>query len=82
MRALVDSRTIPEVNAGHVHGSLGRVHPDPAVLYLFTEYGIQFVLGSDSHTPVELSERVPQLRAVTGTSDRYPVSEVLRDNQQ
>ncbi|KAA9404934.1 PHP domain-containing protein [Haloarcula hispanica] len=81
-RALADSETVPEVNAGRVHRSLGRVHPDPAMLDLFTEYGIQFVLGSDSHTPAELSQRVPELRTLTETLDRSPVAAVLRDNQQ
>ncbi|GCF15994.1 histidinol-phosphatase [Haloarcula mannanilytica] len=65
-QALAESRTVPEVNAGRVHRSLGRVHPDPGMFELFTEYGIQFVLGSDSHTPSELSQRIPEIRTLTG----------------
>jgi histidinol-phosphatase (PHP family) len=80
-RALTESETIPEVNAGRVHRSLGRVHPDPAMLDLFTEYDIQFVLGSDSHTPSELSQRVPALRTLTETRDLSPVVSEIRDRQ-
>lgn len=81
-RALADSKTVPEVNAGRVHRSLGRVHPDPAILDLFTEYGLRFVLGSDSHTPAELSQRVPELRTLTDSVDLFPAVDVLRDNQR
>ncbi|WP_353633347.1 PHP domain-containing protein (plasmid) [Halobacterium sp. NMX12-1] len=69
VRALTDSETIPEVNAGRVHRSLGRVHPDPGMLELFTEYDIQFVFGSDSHAPAELGQRVPVLRTLADTHD-------------
>lgn len=75
-QALVDSKTVPEVNAGRVHSSLGRVHPDPAIFDLFTEYGIQFVLGSDSHTPAELSQRIPELQTLTETLDLSPVADI------
>jgi histidinol-phosphatase (PHP family) len=73
-RALSDSETVPEVNAGRVHQSLGRVHPDPGMLDLFGEYDTQFVLGSDSHTPSELSRRVPALRTVTERHGLSPVA--------
>jgi len=68
-QALADSRTVPEVNAGRVHRSLGRVHPDPGMFELFTEQGIQFVLGSDSHTPAELSQRISVLRTLVSTQN-------------
>jgi len=60
--ALVDSRTVPEINAGRSFRSLGRVHPNPDVLDVFTDRGIEFVLGSDSHKPDEITRRVPHLR--------------------
>lgn len=59
--ALADSRTVPEVNAGRVDRSLGRVHPDPKMLGQFRAHDVGFVLGSDSHRPGELRSRVPAL---------------------
>ena len=59
--ALADSRTVPEVNAGRVGRSLGRVHPNPEMLAQFHDHDVGFVLGSDSHRPGELTERVPAL---------------------
>jgi len=62
--ALADSETVPEVNAGRVHDSLGRVHPNPAMLDAFLERDVGFALGSDSHSPTEIERRVPALRGV------------------
>jgi histidinol-phosphatase (PHP family) len=73
-RALADSATVPEVNAGRAFRSLGRVHPDPGMLDVFREHGIAFVLGSDSHAPAELERRVPRLRTVADTHDLDPVA--------
>lgn len=72
--ALSDSDIVPEVNAGRALRSLGRVHPDPAIFDVFTDYGVQFVLGSDSHTPDELSRRVPKLRTTVDRHDLSPVA--------
>ncbi|WP_424002164.1 PHP domain-containing protein [Haloarcula salina] len=71
--ALADSRTVPELNAGRVHRSLGRVHPDPAVLDVFREAGVEFVLGTDSHAPAELRKRVPALRDAVRDAGLDPV---------
>jgi|AntRauTorcE11898_2_1112593.scaffolds.fasta_scaffold01144_9 histidinol-phosphatase (PHP family) len=60
--AVANSRTIPEINAGRVFQSLGRVHPDPVVLDMFTARNIRFVLGTDSHTLDEIGRRLPALR--------------------
>ncbi|WP_459193305.1 PHP domain-containing protein [Halosimplex sp. J119] len=68
--ALADADTVPEINAGRVHGSLGRVHPDPEMLDAFQERDVAFVLGTDSHSPAELARRVPVLRTVV---DRHGV---------
>lgn len=68
--ALAESRTVPEINAGRVHRSLGEPHPDPEMLSRFSDHGIEFVLGSDSHRPDEIAERVPALRELT---DRYEI---------
>ncbi|QPV64707.1 PHP domain-containing protein [Halosimplex litoreum] len=67
--ALADSATVPEINAGRVHRSLGRVHPDPAMLDAFREHDVAFVLGSDSHSPAEIERRVPALREVVEDRD-------------
>lgn len=66
--ALANSRTVPEINAGRVHRSLGEPHPDPEMLSRFRDNDLGFVLGTDSHRPDEISERVPVLRELT---DRY-----------
>jgi histidinol-phosphatase (PHP family) len=66
--ALADSRTVPEINAGRVHRSLGRVHPDTEMLSRFCDHGVAFVLGTDSHRPDELTRRVPALEAVSDES--------------
>lgn len=67
--ALADSTIVPELNAGRVNRSLGRPHPDPAMLDVFREYDVQFVLGTDSHRPHEIQERVPVLRRVAREYD-------------
>jgi len=67
--ALVDSRTVPEINAGRAFRSLGHVHPDPDVLDSFTDREVEFVLGSDSHKPDEITRRVPHLRQIAKEYD-------------
>ena len=66
--ALADSRTVPEINAGRVNRSLNQVHPDPELLGCFHDHGVEFVLGTDSHTPDELTTRVPALEAAADWS--------------
>ncbi|WP_251329109.1 PHP domain-containing protein [Haloplanus pelagicus] len=63
--ALADSRTVPELNAGRIDRALGRPHPDPSMFGPFADRDVGFVLGSDSHRPGELTDRVPALRDVT-----------------
>ena len=60
---LAGSETVPEINAGRVNRSLNHPHPNPSMLERFDGHGVAFVLGSDSHRPHELTERVPELRA-------------------
>jgi len=67
--AVAESDVVPEINAGRVHGSLGRVHPNPAMLDAFREAGVAFVLGTDSHAPAQLDERIPVLRGVVVDRD-------------
>lgn len=67
--SLAHSRTVPELNAGRVNRSLGRPHPDPSMLDVFDAHDVGFVLGTDSHRPVEVTERVPELRAAVEAGD-------------
>lgn len=60
-RALANSRTVPEINAGRLDSDLGRVHPNPAHLPVFADEGVGFVVGSDSHTSGQLRERAAML---------------------
>lgn len=75
--ALADSRTVPEINAGRVNRSLNQIHPDPEMLASFHDHGVEFVLGTDSHTPDELATRVPALEAA---ADRSAVDIVAFDS--
>jgi len=75
--ALADSRTVPEINAGRVNRSLNQIHPDPEMLASFHDHGVEFVLGTDSHTPDELATRVPALEAA---ADRSAVAVVDFDS--
>jgi histidinol-phosphatase (PHP family) len=75
--ALADSATVPEINAGRVHRSLGQVHPDTEMLSRFRDHGVAFVLGTDSHRPGELTRRVPALEAAV---DEAPVELVDFDS--
>ena len=75
--ALADSQTVPELNAGRVNRSLNRLHPNPEMLDSFRAHGVEFVLGTDSHTPDELTARVPALEAAV---DRSPADVVELDS--
>jgi histidinol-phosphatase (PHP family) len=59
--ALVDSRTVPEVNAGRVDRAYGEFHPAPAFVDALRDHGVRFVVGSDAHGPDELERRTPLL---------------------
>jgi histidinol-phosphatase (PHP family) len=71
--ALAESRTVPELNAGRVHRSLGQPHPDPEMLSRFSDRGIGFVLGTDSHRPAEITERVPVLQELSERPEFEPL---------
>jgi histidinol-phosphatase (PHP family) len=59
--AFADSRTIPEINAGRALTDMDLVHPTEPFLDVLAEYGIEFTVGSDSHTPDEVEARRPFL---------------------
>lgn len=57
-RALERSRTVPEINLGRALTSGGVLHPDPAFLDVFAEAGIPFAVGTDAHSPAQVTERL------------------------
>ncbi|WP_269801697.1 PHP domain-containing protein [Haloprofundus halophilus] len=59
--AFAHSRTVPEINAGRVLREYGEVHPSPPLLALLLERDVGFTVGTDSHRPRELRERLPVL---------------------
>lgn len=59
--ALADSRTRLELNAGRALADYGEFHPGPAFLEVLENYDIEFVLGSDGHSPQEVRDRKPEL---------------------
>lgn len=68
------SPTLVELNAGRALDEYGQFHPHPDFLDVLTEYDVEFVLGSDSHTPDELTARTPELDAFVAEHDIEPVS--------
>ncbi|ELY53184.1 PHP domain-containing protein [Natronolimnohabitans innermongolicus] len=56
-RALADSRTVPEVNAGRATVDMAIVHPSETFLEVLREYDVSVTVGSDSHRPGEIGER-------------------------
>lgn len=62
--ALAASRTVPELNAGRLNRSLGTVHPDPEFLGIYADRDVPFVIGTDSHAPDQLAERIALLADV------------------
>ncbi|GAB7094782.1 histidinol-phosphatase HisJ [Halolamina litorea] len=59
--AFADSATVPEINAGRVLDDYGEFHPAPDLLDTFRDYGVEFVVGSDSHRPEEIGGRIDAL---------------------
>lgn len=61
--AFADSSTIPEINAGRVLDDYGEFHPAPDLLTTLRDHGVEFVIGSDSHRPEEIGDRIDALEA-------------------
>lgn len=61
-RALADSATVPEINAGRVDREYGQFHPNADFLAALARHDVPVTLGSDAHSPQALRERVPRLR--------------------
>lgn len=69
-RALSRSRTVPEINLGRVLTPDGALHPDPAFLDVFDDAGIRFVVGTDAHSPAQVTARID---AASGVLEDLPV---------
>jgi histidinol-phosphatase (PHP family) len=59
--ALASSRTITELNAGRILKDYGEYHPSPSFLNILQEYDISITIGTDSHTPDALTDRIPHV---------------------
>lgn len=59
--ALEHSRTITEVNAGRILDDYGEYHPSPSFLGILQEYNVSVTVGTDSHTPEALTDRIPHV---------------------
>lgn len=59
--ALDDSQTITELNAGRVLDEYGAYHPSPSFLDILREYDLSITVGTDSHTPEALTDRIPHI---------------------
>jgi histidinol-phosphatase (PHP family) len=71
--AFADSRTVPEVNAGRVHGDYGTLHPAPDLFDVLRERGVEFAVGSDAHAPDEIAPRADELREFADRAGFDPV---------
>jgi histidinol-phosphatase (PHP family) len=59
--ALADSRTVPELNAGRVLDEYGEFHPAPEFLDALLARDVPITVGTDSHGPADIGERIPVL---------------------
>lgn len=59
--ALERSRTITELNAGRLLDDYGEYHPSPSFLDVLEEYDVSVTVGTDSHTPAALIDRIPHV---------------------
>lgn len=71
--AFADSRTVPEINAGHLTREYGEIHPEPDVLAALRDRGVAFTLGTDAHRPHELRERIAALAERGIRADAHPI---------
>ncbi|SDR00222.1 PHP domain-containing protein [Natronobacterium texcoconense] len=56
-RALAESRTVPEINAGRALTDEGIVHPSGTFLEVLREHDVAVTVGTDSHAPDEIGQR-------------------------
>jgi len=59
--AIERSRTVTELNAGRALGDYGEYHPSPSFLAVLREHNVPITVGTHSHTPEALTDRIPHL---------------------
>ena len=62
--AFVNSRTVPEVNAGRALREYGEFHPNPTFLDVLAEYDVELTAGTDSHDPEDVGPRKEAIEGV------------------
>lgn len=67
--ALESSQAVPELNAGRAFRGYREVHPHPEFLDVLQEGDIQFVTGTDAHTPEDIGERMEFLDDIVEKRD-------------
>jgi histidinol-phosphatase (PHP family) len=72
--AVANSRTIPELNAGRALDEYGEFHPGPAFLDVLAEYDVDLTVGTDSHKPEEIGERVSHVERYLAARGIDPVT--------
>ncbi len=72
--AFADSRTIAEINAGRIDADYGRFHPKAEFLELLADHAVEITVGTDSHQPEDIRERVPPIRALLQDRGLGPTS--------
>ncbi|MFP8952908.1 PHP domain-containing protein [Natrialbaceae archaeon A-arb3/5] len=72
-RALADSRTVPEINAGRVLRDGGAVHPSETFLEILSEHDVSVTVGTDSHRPDEIGPRAAFLTEFVEARGLEPV---------
>jgi histidinol-phosphatase (PHP family) len=75
--AFLDSETIPELNGGRALEDYGDFHPTPDCLDVFAEYKIPMTVGTDSHKPDEIGDRVSHLERYLDRRNLQPVNPLL-----
>ena len=72
--AFADSRTIPELNAGRALSGYGEFHPSPGFLDVLAEYEVPVTVGTDSHEPDEVADRVKHIEQYLDKRNLQPVT--------
>ncbi len=55
------SQTVAEINAGRVFSEYGEFHPAPNFLDILTETNVVMAVGTDSHRPNEIDDRIDRI---------------------
>ncbi len=70
--AFSQSDTVPEINAGRATEDYGRMHPNQQFFAVLQEYGVEFTIGSDAHTPDQLEDNHTALETFLAEHDIEP----------